>query len=114
MRRISDLCLLTLLAVSGPAPRVELHVSANVVSVGNPIRVRCRVAPNADNRILEVGIEPYMYDAVQLDGDQARVTWEYLYEHLPCDAVAAFCKLVPEHGPAIVVSQPLHVTGCGH
>lgn len=74
-----------------PEP-VSIHAPA-VIMAGSSVRIACQVPRQADNRWLEIALVPYRSSGVQLDGDQAPITHEVIYEHVPCAVTEADCIL---------------------
>lgn len=103
--------LVALLLASSGAPKVAINISTPHPMVGSAIRITCRVVPDERNRVLKMGIEPYLTDAEELNSD--RITFQRTYEHIPCWAEAAFCAVVNEQEKVGVASIPLEVVGCG-
>lgn len=105
------LAVVIALTASTP-PRVSIKVTPQVVMAGGAIRVTCIVPRDARNRELEVGVYPYLSESRQLDGDAARVTWEFLFEHIPCAAERAVCLLHTQGIGDAFKEAPVQVAGC--
>lgn len=99
-------------AVMLSAPRVSIRATQVVMS-GGTILVTCKVPRNVNNRTLRFGVDGYSTSTKQLDGDQARVTWQMFVEHMPCDIGPAFCEVVTAGGRVDRVELPVTVAACG-
>lgn len=102
---------LAVAAVAEPA-RVKIKVTPQVVMVGGAIRVTCTVPRDARNRELEVGVGFYARESRQLDGEAARVTWEFVFEHIPCVADRAVCLVHSQGLGDAFQDAPINVAGC--
>lgn len=76
------------------------------------MRVRCTVPRDPVNRWLDYGIDGYATSGRQLDGDQARVTHEYVFTHIPCEAGPAFCSLRDARGHTRRATMSFTILGC--
>ena len=65
---------------------VSIHVSPNVSFAPAAVRIRIKVEPDADNRVMEVVADSeafYRSSTIQLDGDQAPMTTLLQFRGLP-------------------------------
>ena len=91
---------------------VGLTLYPRVVQQGQGVRLTCRVPRDARNRMVAFGFTDWTATERQVNGLDARVTWEHLYEHIPCDASEGFCAVSrADRSPQRVV-LPLIITGC--
>jgi hypothetical protein len=93
-------------------PPVTVKLSSRVVMKGAAVRVTCTVPRDATNRGLTAAVVPYQSSYRQLDGDAARVTYEFLFEHIPCDAEMAICSLESQGREPIRDSLTIQIAGC--
>lgn len=117
MRGLRGLLFLAILvAVAFAAvPRVTIDVNPRAVMAGGTIRLRCRVPRDEHNRKLEFGVDGYVSSQYDLEGAEARVTWERLVDHVPCDAGPAYCAVRTDDGRWTQARQDLTIGGCeGH
>lgn len=90
----------------------SLKVSPPTLFVGASIRVTCRVPPLEANREIEVGVEGYSRYTRQLDGLNAPITWQRIFEHIPCGAERVYCLVKTNEGRVTTVVAKLVVAGC--
>lgn len=98
--------------ISAANPRIAIKVSPQVVAAGGTIRVTCTVPRDAANRMLEVGLYPVQSSQRQLDGADARVTWEFYFDHVPCAAERAVCLLHAQGKGDAFQEATVLVAGC--
>lgn len=98
-------------AIAGAKP-VSVSVYPSVIMAGGELRLRCRIAPHPDNRLLEYGIQNVASSQRDLDGDQSRLTWEAPYPHIPCDAGSAYCAIYRINAGWLESRQPFTIAGC--
>ncbi len=111
--RIELLLLLAavcLIALAGD--QLAIRVTPQFVFAGNTIRIRCHVPRDARNRRLVYGLSDYLESERQLDGDRARVTWDFDYPHVPCGAETAYCVVVKHDGSQQAVTARFGIVGC--
>lgn len=89
-----------------------LLLSAFVLLSGNDLRVTCRVPRDAENRAVTWGLADYSLSTRQLDGADARVTWETTFHHVPCDPGLAICEVEKASGQVEHVEREIIVGGC--
>jgi len=82
------------------------------VQPGGAVRITCRVQPDAENRKVEFGVDGYTSSTRDLDGESARITHEWTFEHVPCGAGPAFCTVTRADRKSRRVVAPLEVVGC--
>lgn len=104
--------LLLLWAILGAPSNPQLAVMPRVMMRGAAARVTCRVARDPANRRVIWGFSDYLADERQLDGDASRVTWEALFEHLPCDPGDAFCRVIRADGSRRETRLAVEVAAC--
>jgi hypothetical protein len=98
--------------LSGAVPqRVSIRVSPLVLMAGGALRVTCVVPRDARNRQLSVALSDYTSSSRQLDGDQARITHEFIFSHVPCVVEDAACQVVGTDG-SLIAKQHIEVVGC--
>ena len=90
-----------------------LTVYPHVVFAGHGVRVTCRVPRHDTNRAVSWGFEHWTSTTRQLDGAQSRMTWETIYNHVPCNPGRAFCAVERVGGRTTYTTAPLRVVGCG-
>lgn len=93
-------------------PRVTIDVMPRTLLAGGSIRLRCRVPRDAANRRLEFGVEGYRSSQEDLDGENARVFWETIIEHVPCDPGPAYCAVQTNQDKWYRAAADLTVAGC--
>lgn len=106
--------LALILAASHPDP-VRIRLSATVLMHDtSSLRITCSVDPHPLNRTLEYGIVDFAPGSQrQLDGENARKTWESTpYTHIPCDASLAYCLVRRADGSSFLAKQNFLITGC--
>lgn len=79
---------------------------------GDAVRIRCIVERDAENRWLAIGLVAYRVSWIQLEGEGARRTHEVVYQHVPCEAIEAFCVVEDSRGRSRRASLPL-IVACG-
>lgn len=94
------------------SPRVSIKVTPQTVMAGGTIRVTCTVPRDPANRMLEVGLYPVQSSQRQLDGADARVTWEFYFDHVPCTAERAVCLLHAQGKGDVFQEATVLVAGC--
>ena len=90
---------------------VTITVSPRVIIADGSLTVTCRVQRSPDNRWLTVGLRGYQESGMQLDGEQARVTYLVPFSHVPCGTTEAFC-VVRRTISELRVGQSVLVGGC--
>lgn len=110
---IGFLAILNAAVNAGPQPRVTIRVLPSVLFAGHSIRVTCTVPRHPDNRLLDLGVTFYRGTTIQLDGAAARVTYEIIYDKVPCDSGPAYCQVTESHGRQYVDRAEIEVAGCG-
>lgn len=96
---------LMLLEPSGP---VRIEVRPQIVQFGAPIRIRCYVQPDSENRWVDIGVQGVSVSRVQLDGDSS-VVQERTVKESPCDDQIAFCVLTQTQNRELRVTQLFRV-----
>ena len=88
MRKVFGICGLIVMAVlpaDGREP-LTLAVTPAVAFAPATVRIRARIAPSVDNRLLTIvadGAEFYRSSDVQLEGDQGPQTVELFFKDVP-------------------------------
>jgi hypothetical protein len=88
MRNVFGICGLIVMAVlpaAGGEP-LTLAVTPTVAFAPATVRIRARIEPSADNRLLTIvadGVEFYRSSDVPLEGDQAPKTVELFFKDVP-------------------------------
>ena len=102
-----------LLATSRLAP-VSIHLNATVLMVNSQsLGITCIVPRSPDNRGLHYGILDYTDSFVQLDGEDARVTFgPQFFAHMDCGDHLAYCRITRANGLTFRAVQPFVVSGC--
>lgn len=93
-------------------PGLSIKIVPQVVMAGSAIRVTCHVPRNAANRWLEVAISDYVVEGRQLDGEDAKITHEFIFDHIPCVAEYAVCAVKDQFGTVQQVHRTFQVAGC--
>lgn len=93
------------------APLVSIKVLPRVVMAGGAMRITCKVPRRAENRKLAAGIANYTSTERQLDGEESRITWEFLFDHMPCGVGPAFCAVSGTDRDQLA-TQPIEIAGC--
>lgn len=93
-------------------PPVEIRLNPRALIVGGALRVTCRVQPDEANRRLNFGIENYRDSEYMLEGRESKITFERLFEHVPCDTEKAYCQVIRADGKIVRVTEEFHVVGC--
>lgn len=103
--------LAAMLGVSGASDATDptIRVVPSFVMEGHDLHIRCRVPPRADNIAVAWGVTDYLMSSRQLDGDQAPVTWESWFPHIPCEADEAVCAVFRTQRRSHVVRQSFTV-----
>ena len=118
MRTALGICgviVLTVLPVDGGEP-LKLAVNPAQSFAPARVRVRARIEPSAENRVLAIvadGPDFYRSSEIQLDGDQAPKTVELLLSDLPGGEYEVYAVLIDAfgqqrarvHQPAKVISM---------
>lgn len=91
---------------------VSIDVSPATFFPGATVVVTCRVPRNERNRWLAAGIQNYTLSERQLDGASAPITHRFEFQHVPCDAPAAYCAVKDDTGAEHDVFQNLVIAGC--
>jgi len=99
-------------SVSVHIDSMTLTVYPRVVQPGASIRLTCRVPRHKSNRAVTWGFDNWTSTTRQLDGVYARVTWESVFDHVPCDPGRAFCEVWRVEARNQRVSQEVIVVGC--
>jgi len=75
-----------------------IRVFPAILSVGGSVWVTCKVPQNAENRGLTMTIEGMRSHFIQLEGDSAPITHQFLFKEVPClgeDYIVASCTIHP-------------------
>lgn len=97
-------------ALASEAP-VRAAVQPPLLMKGGAVRVTCTVPRHPDNRRLDVMLPGYTESSRTLDGEDSRVTWEFVFTHIPCEVETAVCRVVRITGAANA-RAPISVQGC--
>ncbi len=100
------------LSTSADVPRVSIRVSSRQVMAGQAMRVQCRVPRDADNRLLEASLSNYQISQRPLEGEQAAVTHDFLFDHIPCVVDVASCAVRAVNHKDAIASVSIQVAGC--
>lgn len=106
-----ELILVLTLAGGTTTLPVSIKVTPQVVMAGHSVRVTCSVPRRSENRSLSAGLVNVQSSDRQLDGDQSRIAWEFVFDHVPCDAELAFCAVHALTRDSLVTA-PIQVAGC--
>lgn len=107
------LWLLASATISSTKDKLAIRIMPSIVSPGGDLRLTCRVPRDARNRWLEYGIVDYAPGSFrQLDGEQARITWETLIPKIPCGSGPAYCAVHRNDQSSDLVSADFLVVGC--
>lgn len=105
--------LLTLALASNAITGVtSITVRPSQLFVGKDTYVTCRVPPHADNRQIQFGLSGYTASTRQLDGLNAPITWQKVFERVPCGVDKAFCIVTKNTGESTIVTASINVVGC--
>jgi hypothetical protein len=91
---------------------VEIRVLPHALIAGASMRVTCRVQPDEANRWLKFGIEGYTQSEYMLEGRESKITYERVFDHIPCGTGLPFCELIREDGRRVRVTEQVAVVGC--
>jgi hypothetical protein len=105
--------LLVLASVLATPPGQSVRVTPAIVRVNGAAWVTCHVPSFVNNRTVEIGIGEYASSTRPMDGDQAPITYQLLFEHLPCESVDAFCLVTRILGRPTMTRTPLTMAFCG-
>ncbi len=94
----------------GATPPVTVRVTPSVLMGGASVYITCRVAPHSGNRELRAGIGNYTETGRQLEGLNAPITHMFRFDHVPCDAEAAYCTLLRNDGSLTMAKANLLVS----
>jgi len=98
--RVCGVIALTVMPVDG-SERLTLTITPAQAFAPAAMRIRARIEPNADNRVLAIapdGNEFYRRSDVKLDGDQAPKTIEIRLSNLPGGEYEIFAALIDSAG----------------
>lgn len=109
---VAIMTLLSLRTFSTSHPRVAIRVSGQVVMVGGMIRASCKVPKDPSNRSIDIALIPYRSSTRPMDGDRAAITYDMVFEHIPCDVNTVACTLTNDTGGVFRASLPVEVSGC--
>lgn len=94
---------------------VSIHVSPNVSFAPAAVRIRIKVEPDADNRVMEVVADSdafYRSSTIQLDGDQAPMTTLLQLRGLPSGEYDITATLKGSDGrPKGLARTHVHIIG---
>lgn len=88
-------------------------IGGPMVLQGRTIRVICHVPLDERNRWLTVGVENYLGSGQGLEGENAAITFEVPFDHMPCEATAVYCAVDRNDGTHDRVAQKIHMVNCG-
>jgi hypothetical protein len=94
------------------APPVRIDVRPRILFAGGAIRLTCRVTPHADNRKLHMGFGLWTESYRELEGADAKITWEHTFNKVPCDPGPAYCIVVKNDGRISQSALDVEVKGC--
>lgn len=100
-----------ILALVLAAP-VTIRVYPQTLLVGQNVGLTCRVTPHADNRQLKMGFRLWQQSARELEGASAPVTWNFIYQRVPCDTGEPFCEVTRADGQVLTATATMVVAGC--
>ena len=104
--------LLVLVLLLTPSDTVILTVYPRVVMAGYGVRLTCRVPRHEANRAVSWGFEHWTSTTRQLDGADSPVTWQSIFNEVPCNPGRAFCAVQRVGGRTTYTTSPLRVAGC--
>lgn len=102
---------------SSSEQRVSIK-APGVVMAGQSIRVVCTVPRHESNRGVTAAVvlrdlpDPFRSSYDQLDGAQSRITHPFVFERIPCDAIASVCVLEAQGEKEMAAVSTLQVGGC--
>ena len=98
--------------VASTAPPVAIRLLPHTLMVGATVRITCKVQRDASNRMLTWGIGDYVTSDRPLEGESARVTWQWDVPHIPCDVGPAFCIVTKNDGTRQGITEQMEIVGC--
>lgn len=102
---------LLLIGALAAAPSVSINILPRVMMRGATIRLTCRVMPHPDNRELLAGFTNWTETSRQLEGAEAPITYQFTWQHVPCDPGEGYC-VVKRVNKQNRVTMPIEVRGC--
>ena len=100
--------LLLLVVIQSPT----LSISPRVVSVGESIKLTCRVPRHPDNRMVAWGVENWTRTERALEGESSPAVWEQTIQNAPCGVEDAFCEVTSTSQKVNRVTTTFIVAGC--
>lgn len=101
------------LPASASSPRFELTVYPRVVMAGRgAVRLTCRVPRDPDNRRLAVGFPNWQMFQKDMEGADAPVTYQWLYEGVGCGLEDPVCLVTRADGSVRSATVAITVAGC--
>lgn len=94
------------------AARPSVSVYPRIVMAGSAMRVTCRVPRRAVHRWISWGIDGLGTSTRQLDGLDAPITFERLFEHVSCNTGPAVCEVTDNLGRTLVASADFEIVSC--
>jgi hypothetical protein len=79
---------------------------------GGSVNVTCSVTRHDGNRWLRIGVVNTWDSTKQLEGGKAAKTWRLIFDHLPCEAHAAYCVVQRANGEVQVAEVPIRMLDC--
>lgn len=101
-----------LIAVLAAASSTTIQVYPRVLQAGGEVRLTCRVPRNAANRKLRAGFDQWTAYERDLEGEDAPVTWDRWFHHVPCAPGDAFCEVTTATGRTTRLVLPVNVIAC--
>ena len=94
------------------ADRLTINVNPRFVQANGYLRLTCRVPRQAENRQLRYGIVNYMESGRDLEGENAKITWEAPFDHVPCGSSEAYCTVIRNDGTRDRAVMQFLMIGC--
>lgn len=91
---------------------LSIRITPRIVFLGGAVRLTCKVPPNNNNRWLDAILPGYRSSGQQLEGADAKITYEFLFEHIPCIVDEGVCAVTDNMGDTQYARLPLQVAGC--
>lgn len=91
---------------------VSIRAYPQAVMVGQGVGLTCKVTPHPDNRQLRMGFKMWQTSTRQLEGEAAPITWNQIFNRIPCDPGEAFCLLTRADGKTFGATIEVAVGGC--
>lgn len=103
----------TTLLLLASAP-LTIRVYPQTLMVGQNVGMTCRVTPDPENRKLIMGFKMWQASERDLDGASAPITWNMIFNKVPCEPGEAFCAVQRTDGKTFRVTTEIVVAGCNN